>query len=157
MKVISTLAMAVSFVLGGLLLAGPVTTASASTTPVVYAAHLDPWHGYVRPGYFIFGNGGAPEISNLTWKSWGSGSAWGTGKLWTQKPGCSTASYKCPYSPRWVGVYLSTVRTHNGVRYYARMAVEFFVSGKARWVTGWFAPHGGTTPYWGFPAVFPYL
>ena len=37
------------------------------------------------------------------------------------------------------------------------MAVEFFVSGKARWVTGWFGVHGGTVPYWGFPAVFPYL
>ena len=55
--------------------------ASAATTPVVYAAHLDPWHGYVRPGYFIFGNGGAPELSNLHWTSWGSRSAWATGKL----------------------------------------------------------------------------
>ena len=58
---------------------------------------------------------------------------------------------------RWAGVYLSTVRTHNGVKYYARMAVEFFVSGKARWVPGWFRTHGGTVPYWQFPAVFPYL
>ena len=36
-------------------------------------------------------------------------------------------------------------------------AVEFFVSGKARWVTGWFGTYGGTMPYWQFPAVFPYL
>jgi hypothetical protein len=148
-------------VLLGTLLAGAAfaaRSASASSTPVVYATQNDGWqHGSTRPGRYIFGNGGAPFFTALKWKSWGSGSAWGTGKLWTQKPGCSSASYKCPYSPRWVGVYLSTVRTHNGVRYYARMAVEFFVSGRARWVTGWFAPHGGTMPYWGFPAVFPYL
>jgi len=31
------------------------------------------------------------------------------------------------------------------------------VSGKARWVAGWFGIHGGTVPYWQFPAVFPYL
>jgi hypothetical protein len=37
------------------------------------------------------------------------------------------------------------------------MAVEFFVSGKARWVAGWFGIYGGTVPYWRFPAVFPYL
>jgi hypothetical protein len=105
---------------------------------------------------FFFGNGGAPYFTALQWKSWNSGSAWGTGKLWTQKPGCSP-SYKCTFSSRWVGVDLSTVRTHNGVRYYARMAVEFFVSGKAHWVTGWFGIHGGTVPDWQFPAVFPYL
>ena len=31
------------------------------------------------------------------------------------------------------------------------------VSGKARWVVGWFGIHGGTVPYWQFPAAFPYL
>jgi hypothetical protein len=138
---------------GATFAAGP---ASASTAPVVYAARNNGWHGYTRPGTFIFGNGGAPYFTALQWKSWGSGSAWGTGKLWTQKPGCSP-SYKCTYSSRWAGVYLNTARTHNGVRYYARMAVEFFVSGKARWVIGWFGIHGGTVPYWQFPAVFPYL
>ena len=148
-------------VLLGTLLAGAVFAegpASASSAPVVYAARNDGWqHGSIRPGTYIFGNGGAPFFTALRWKSWGPGSAWGTGRLWIQKPGCSAASYKCPYSSRWAGVYLSTVRTHGGVRYYARMAVEFFVSGQARWVTGWFATHGGTMPYWGFPAVFPYL
>jgi len=130
--------------------------ASAATTPVVYAAHLDGWHGYVKPGTFIFGNGGSPYLTGLHWTSWGSKSAWGTGKLWTVKPGCHPL-YQCRYYSRWVGVYLNTVRSHSGHPYFARMAIEFFVSGKARWVTGWFAPHGGTTPYWGFPAVFPYL
>ncbi len=147
-------------VLLGTLLAGTAFAegpASASSAPVVYAARNDGWqHGSTRPGTYIFGNGGAPFFTALRWKSWGSGSAWGTGRLWTQKPGCSPSA-RCPYSSRWAGVYLSTVRTHNGVRYYARMAVEFFVSGKAHWVTGWFATHGGTMPYWGFPAVFPYL
>lgn len=43
------------------------------------------------------------------------------------------------------------------LKYHARMAVEFFVPGKARWVVGWFGINGGTVPYWQFPAVFPYL
>lgn len=142
-------------------LAGMVGTsaaASASTVPVVYAAQDNAWHAYIKPGSFYFGNGGAPFITNLTWKSWGTGSAWGTGKLWTQKPGC-TPNYKCPYSSRWTGVYLSVVRLHGSTRYYARMAAEFFTSGKARWVAGWF-PHyncGGCVAVWQFPAVFPYL
>jgi hypothetical protein len=133
--------------------------ASAATTPVVYAAHLDPWHGYVKPGRFIFGNGGAPELSNLTWKSWSSGSAWGTGKLWTQKPGCAP-SYKCPFYSRWVGVYLNTVRAHGSARYYARMAIEFFVSGKARWQVGWYPRYScsGCSAFWGsFPNAWPYF
>jgi hypothetical protein len=149
-----------AIVLLGTVLAGTASaaaSASASSAPVVYAAQNDGWqHGSTRPGTYIFGNGGAPFFTALRWKSWGSGSAWGTGKLWTQQPGCSPSA-NCRYSSRWVGVYLSTVRTHNGVRYFARMAVEFFVSGKSRWVAGWFGVHLGTMPYWGFPAVFPYL
>jgi len=131
---------------------------SPSTSPVVYAANNDGWHGYVKPGHFYFGNGGSPIINSLRWKPWGSGSAWATGKLWIIKSNCYPL-YKCPYYSRWAGVYLSTVRTHNGVRYYARMAVEFFVAGKARWDVGWFGanPYGGTLPVWRFPEVWPYL
>ncbi len=131
-------------------------TADASTVPVVYAAHNDGWHAYVKPGYFIFGMGGAPFFSGLRWTSWNGTSAWATGKLWTQKPGCSP-SYKCAYYSRWVGVYLNTIRWHHGVRYYARMAVKFYWAGKWRWQVGWFGYHGGTVPNWAFPAVPPYL
>ena len=131
--------------------------ASASTVPVVYAAHNDGWHAYVKPGNFYFGNGGAPYFTGLHWTSWNSTSAWATGRLWTQKPGCSP-SYKCPYYSRWVGVYLNTVRWHNEVRYYTRMAVEFYYAGKWRWDVGWFPRYlGGTMPVWLFPAVSPYL
>ena len=55
-------------VLAGLLLSGAVIgegTASASTTPVVYAAYVNGWHGYVKPGSFYFGNGGAPNESRI--------------------------------------------------------------------------------------------
>ena len=126
-------------------------TANASTVPVVYAANANGWHAYVKPGHFYFGNGGAPYFTGLRWTSWNSMSAWATGKLWTQKPGCSP-SYKCPYYSRWVGVYLNTVRWHNGVRYYARMAVKFWYGGKWRWDVGWFR-----SGFWTFSLVFPYL
>ena len=146
-------------VVAGTVLSGAVLGASAagaSIAPVVYAAHNNGWHAYTKPGSFYFGNGSAPYFTGLHWTSWGSKSAWATGRLWTQKPGCSP-SYKCAYSSRWVGVYLNTVRTHGATRYYARMAVEFKNSGKMRWVVGWFGTHGGTVPWWQFPAVWPYL
>lgn len=158
MKIIRNLLAAVA-VLAAVLAGTSLTQAAhASTVPVVYATHNDGWHGYVKPGTIYFGNGGSPVISNLTWHSWRQDSAWGTGRLWTQTPGC-TPSYKCAYHFRWTGVYLSVVRLHNGRRYFARMAVEFFVSGKARWDVGWF-PHyncSGCTAVWRFPAVWPYL
>lgn len=48
-------------------------TASASTVPVVYgSAAALPWHGYVKPGNFYFGQGVAPELQALhsAWPSW---------------------------------------------------------------------------------------
>jgi hypothetical protein len=134
------------------------TAASAGTTPVMYAAHLDGWHGYVKPSYVLFGNGGAPYLTNLTWTSWKGTSAWGTGKMWTQKPGC-TPSYKCAYYARWVGVSMTNIWWHGSQRYYARMAVEFYNAGAWRWDVGWlkYPFAGATVPFWVFPATFPYL
>jgi hypothetical protein len=130
--------------------------ASASTVPVMYGAKINGWQASVKPAGIYFGNGGAPYITSLHWTSWNGTSASATGKLWTQKPGCSP-SYMCGYTSRWAGVYLNTVRSHNGTRYYARMAVKFWYGGKWRWDTGWFGYQGGTLPWWQFPAVFPYL
>lgn len=146
-KVASGLIIAIVLLMGSV----DVTSADASTVPVVYAANADVWHAYTEPGHFYFGNGGAPFINQLHWSSWNGTSAWATGKLWTQKFSCSP-SYKCRYYSRWAGVYLSTVRWHHGVRYYARMAVKFWYAGKWRWSVGWFK--GG---YWLFPVEFPYL
>ena len=125
--------------------------ANASTTPVVYAANNNGWDAHMKPGNFYFGNGGAPFFTNLRWTSWNGTSAWATGKMWTETPGCSP-SYKCMYYSRWVGVYLNMIRWHNGIRYYARMAVEFRQAGRWHWDTGWL--QGG---YWVFPLTWPYL
>lgn len=142
-------------VLAGLLLSGAVVaegSASAATTPVLYSANNLPWSASRHPSRFVFGNGGSPYFTNLTWKSWGSGSAWGTGKVWTQKAGCSP-SYKCAYTSRWVGVYLSVVKTRNGTRYYSKMSVELSVSGKLRWESGTYQ-----SGWWGhFPNVWPWF
>jgi hypothetical protein len=57
-------------VLAGLLLSGAVIgagTASASTTPVVYAAHVNGWHGYVKPGSFYPGATVPSWIFPLVW------------------------------------------------------------------------------------------
>ena len=129
--------------------AGP---ADAGTVPVVYSAHADGWHGYVRPAAIYFGQGGAPFLAKLRWSSWNGTSARAAGELWAQKPGCTLPSYKCPYNSRWVGVYLTTIRSHHGTRYFARMAVRFWYGGKWRWDVGWLR-HG----YWAFPLVYPYL
>jgi hypothetical protein len=101
--------------------------------------------------------GGAPFITNLTWKSWGSKSAWGTGKIWTQKAGCSP-SYKCKFSSRWVGISLTTIKKHGARPYYDRMAVEMRVGTRMHWFVGWFKYYpGATVPSWIFPLVWPYL
>src|SRR5436305_1600239 len=78
MKKIISRKLALAAGIGLAALAGPVAgagTASASTSPVVYGAHLDSWHAYIKPASFYFGNGAAPRITNLTWKSWGSNTA----------------------------------------------------------------------------------
>ena len=144
--------------LAGLLLPATVVaggTASAATTPVVYAAHADGWHAYRKPGSFYFGNGGAPYFTNLTWKSWAANSAWATGKIWIHKT--CTPSYKCGYTSRWVGVYLSVPKYHGAARYYGKMSVELSVSGKLKWEAGYFTAPKGVTAYWKFPLVWPYL
>jgi hypothetical protein len=129
-------------------------TASASTVPVMYgSAAALPWHGYVKPGNFYFGQGVAPELRNLNWTSWNGTSAQGTGKLWTVKPGCVPPTYKCAFNTRYVQVTLTTVHSRNGTRYYAHMAVRFYYGGKWRSVVGWLGSNG----FWTFPLVFPYL
>jgi hypothetical protein len=147
-KIASGLIIAIALVVAGSI---GINAANASTVPVVYAANANGWHASVKPGHFYFGNGGAPYITRLRWSSWNGTSAWATGKLWAQKPGCSP-SYKCRYYSRWAGVYLNTVRWHNGTRYYARMAVRFWYAGKWRWDAGRFR-----SGYWVFPLVFPYF
>ena len=132
----------------GVLLSGAsiaATSAVASAVPVVYDAHNDGnWQPYAKPRDIFFGNGAAPFLAGLHWTSWGTKGAWATGNLHVAVPGCYP-SYTCTYTTRWAGVWLSTVRTHNGVRYYARMAVEFWRGGKRHWDVGWFK--GG---YWVF-------
>ena len=139
--------------LTGLLLSGAVVaegSASAATTPVIYSANNVPWSASRKPAKFYFGNGGAPYMTNLTWKSWGN-TAWGTGKIWIHK-GC-VPSYKCGYTSRWVGVSLTTVKTHGSTRYYSRMAVELRVGSKMKWEVGYYR-----SGWWqAFPNIWPYL
>jgi hypothetical protein len=140
----------------GTALAGVVAvtgTASASTVPVVYAASSNAWQASVKPGHFYFGQGVAPEFRNLNWTSWNGASAQATGTLWTVKPGCVPPAYKCAFNTRYVQVTLSTVHSRNGIRYYAHMAVRFYYGGKWHVVTGWL----GSSGYWIFPPVYPYL
>ena len=132
--------------------------ASASTVPVVYgSAAALPWHGYVKPGNFYFGQGVAPEFRNLNWSSWNGTSAQATGRLWTVRPGCVPPTYKCAFSTRYVQVTLSVVRSHDGTRYYARMVIKFWYGGKWRLDTGWIGTGRVGGGFWVFPAVFPYL
>ena len=68
-----------------------------------------------------------------------------------------TPSYKCGYTSRWVGVYLSVPKYHGAARYYGKMSVELSVSGKMKWEAGYFTAPKGVTAYWKFPLVWPYL
>jgi len=129
--------------------------ASAATAPVVYVSVTGGWsHPSVRPSWILIGQGGAPAAHIPYWSTWDKGEptphATSNGTLWVDNciPDCAQGKES---SHRLV-VTLSTVRTHNGVRYYSRMA----------WYTPGYRLYGyrtstavlhysatsGTVPYW---------
>ena len=136
------------------LMAGPAATAP---TPVVYA-NGSGWHDASRrPADFYFFGGNGPYIRKLSWQYWGPhGNAYGQGRLETQTAGC-TPSYLCLYHGRWVSMLLRDVRTHDGRKYFAKMAIRFHRHGR------WHHQHltfkrvpPATAPAWQGPDKWPW-
>jgi len=137
----------------GAALAAPTPVASKPAVVVIWKG--TGWAGMkARPADFYFGQGAAPYITGMHWRTWSGTGAYGTGRLHIEQVLCSpTAAPGCTKaSVRWVSVGLSKVRTHSGKRYFAAMTVKFY--SKGRELTRRLAVKGG---YWTGPSVWPNL
>jgi hypothetical protein len=131
------------------------SAASAATTPVVYASGTPGWGNHsVRPSRILIGMGGAPWAHIGQWSTWDKGEplphATANGTLWVDNcvPNCAQGKE----SDHHLVVTLSVVRTHNGVRYYSRMA--WYTPGyrlpgyQASTAVLHYSATEGTGPYW---------
>ena len=96
--------------------------ASAAAVPVRVQPNVAGWSGMVqRPDVIYVGMGGAPVARRLTWRHWGSPTAWASGKLdryWLQ-PGPISGWRPTTYT---VTVRLQDIQAHNGQPSYRKMA-----------------------------------
>ncbi len=155
MKLLRKLALVLTPVVlaGGVALAG-TTSASATTTPVVYASGSGGWtHPSVKPAWIYVGQGGSPMAHTWQWTTWAKTPgpyAWTKGTLWTDNciPNCALG--KESYHP--MTVTLSTVKAHNGVRYYSRMKwctpTYRFRNGTHTEILNYSVTPPGTVPHW---------
>jgi hypothetical protein len=98
---------------------------SAAAVPVRMQPDVTGWSGMVqRPHVIYVGMGGAPVARRLTWRLWGSTSAWASGKLdlyWPQ-PGPISGWHPTTYT---VTVRLQDIQMHNGQPSYRKMAYTY--------------------------------
>ena len=130
----------------------PATTgpASAPTVPVRVQSSVTGWSGMVqRPDVIYVGMGGAPVARRLTWRHWGSPTAWASGKLdryWLQ-PGPISGWRPTTYM---VTVRLQDIQAHNGQPSYREMAYIYVNrQGKTKSLQFRFSIQpGGSVPSW---------
>jgi hypothetical protein len=117
-------------------------SAAAATRPVVFN-YAEGWqHGRVEPSVIYIGNGGAPFVQHLVWSHWNGTSAYAAGILAKQSASCTKPSFQCPYHRFGVGVTLSRVETHDGVRYFSRMRWSWHTRAGAHRNTYWRTSRG---------------
>ena len=130
----------------------PATTgpASAAAVPVRVQPNVAGWSGMVqRPDVIYVGMGGAPVARGLTWRHWGSPTAWASGKLdryWLQ-PGPISGWRPTTYT---VTVRLQDIQAHNGQPSYREMAYIYVNhQGKTKSLQFKFSIQpGGLIPSW---------
>jgi hypothetical protein len=124
--------------------AGGGVSAVAATPPVVFNYAAGWQHGRVRPQAIYIGNGGAPYVIRLAWSHWNGTSAYASGILNRQYVSCLTVkpAYRCPEHRFGVGVTLSRVETHDGVRYFSRMRWSWHSRAGAHRFTYWRTARG---------------
>ena len=104
--------------------AGPAAAGPASAAGVLVRVQPDVagWSGMVqRPAVIYVGMGGAPVARRLTWRHWGSPTAWASGQLdryWLQ-PGPISGWRPTTYA---VTVRLQDIQATHGQRSYRTMA-----------------------------------
>jgi hypothetical protein len=102
-----------------------------------------------RPGVIYAGMGGAPVARRLTWRHWGSPTAWASGKLdlyWLQ-PGPISGWRPTTYT---VTVRLQDIQAHHGQPSYRKMAYIYVNrQGKTKSLQFKFSIQpGGLIPSW---------
>ena len=123
---------------------------SAAVAQVRVQPDVTGWSGMVqRPRVIYVGMGGAPIARRLAWRHWGSRTAWASGKLdiyWPQ-PGPISGWHPATYP---VTVRLQDIQTHNGQRYYRKMAYIYLNRrGVAKSLQFRFSVQpGGSAPSW---------
>jgi len=130
--------------------------AMASTPPgaTLVQANVAGWSGMsYRPGHIYAGNGGAPQVYDLSWKApgdWSNGSATtGGGRIRQFWPN-GGASSTWPSTTRPASVYLHDELSHSGQPYFAKMRWNWTnAKGKARVAYWLFATYpDGSVPAW---------
>jgi hypothetical protein len=114
-------------------------SAVAATRPVAFN-YAEGWqHGRVEPHAIYIGNGGAPYLTRLAWSHWNGTSAYASGVLNRQYASCLTVkpAFRCPEHRFGVGVTLSRVEKHDGVRYFSRMRWSWHSRSGAHRFTYW--------------------
>ncbi len=124
---IVTLAVAAFAALAMSLAPALAPAASAAATPVAYTQ----WSykgAQVRPAYIPVYMGNALSAHTWKWSSWKRTYAYSLGTLHVNqcRPYCAAGHYKY-YT---VGVTLSAVKTHGATKYFSKMVLSFWASGR---------------------------
>jgi hypothetical protein len=127
-------------------------TAAASAAPLPLAYGFDGstgWqHGDVRPHAIYFGTGGNLLVRGLAWSGWTQQAATASGVRWAD--GCTPNCAAGTYSRMPATLVLSDVRIHDGVRYFARLAMRWSSGGKMEQEVFRWSPAlvSGAPPFW---------
>ena len=128
-----------------------LTAAPAAVTPLpkIQAYNVTGWSGMVkRPSHIIIGNGGSPEVTQLSWSRWTASSGKATGKIelfW-----CAVFA-TCQPTVHRVTVWANTPRNHVGLGfpYFSGLVYQYVnAKGVTKRLAYTFGYHGGTVPSW---------
>jgi hypothetical protein len=124
--------------------------ASAAAVPVRVQPNAAGWSGMVqRPDVIYVGMGGAPVARRLSWRHWGSPTAWASGKLdrYRRQPGPISGWHPTTYT---VTVRLQDIQAHHGQPSYRKMAYIYVNrQGKTKSLQFKFSIQpGGLIPSW---------
>jgi|SRR5215467_5878485 len=128
-------------------------SASATTATVAYGTgsggtiNSGYSHPMVRPTSWYWGADGGLFVKGLSWSSWSTYSAYGTGTRYLNN--CIPYCYNGHYSKAPASITLWRVRLHNGQRYFTRLTLRWTNrTGHHKHLYVWGVYPGGAVPFW---------
>jgi hypothetical protein len=120
-------------------------TGSGQRLPVVYDGVQGWTKGAARPAV-IYLDGSNVFLRTPHWSRWSASSAYSAARLWvnTCSPTCSAGHYR-RYA---AGVTLSRVAVHRSVRYFSRLHLSYWHSGRRDYAFRWATYPGAKIPVW---------